>query len=128
MPGSQRRTRAAKAMFFEYQICICKFAFIRIRAYNKVIFYRLKPLVSPKKKNSRVFNTKEYKYPVYHCCAVSMKWIQFAIEGNNLIYLLFGYRFVLGDLGFPHPTFIPRQSCINHSSRFEWLFVLFSNQ
>lgn len=87
-----------KLCFSSYQICTCKFAFSRIRAYNKVIFYRLKPLVSPKK-TSRVFNTKEFKYPVYRCCVVAMKWIQFAIEGNKLIYLLFGYRFVLGDLG-----------------------------
>lgn len=118
-----------KLCFSSYQICICKFSFSRIRAYNKVIFYRLKPFVSPKKnktKNSRVFNTKKCKYPVYRCCVVAMKWIQFAIEGNNLIYLLFRYRFVLGDLGFPRATFTPRLSCVNHSSRFEWLFVLFS--
>lgn len=108
-----------KLCFSSYQICICKFAFSRIRAYNKVIFYSLKPLVSQKKKKKKTAECLTPRNLNTLYIVVAMKWIQFAIEGNNLIYLLFGYRFVLGDLGFPRATFTPRLSCINHSSRFE---------
>lgn len=75
-----------KLCFSSYQTCICKFAFSRIKSYNKVVLYRLKPLVSQKKQTAEC-STPMNVNTLY--IVVAMKWIQFAIEDNNLIYLLF---------------------------------------